>query len=219
MQKRILDMPAPVMGLITQSTLEDTGNLGYSIQEGDTGCEVFSVSISYTLWRNPADRGAPVNLAELDDETRAALDEVPPWPRPQWLIDRVQAMRYPRLWEAVRTTWNRDAIGASDLRDELVGHANHVLDNQYEGQEQDTSTPHPFPRTPRITDTSVDRSVTVIVDGAVLPAAQIDTDPLVYAIGALVGPNTVVSAVLPRSEMKHVQIAFETRQALVSQGP
>ncbi|TWP33659.1 hypothetical protein [Leekyejoonella antrihumi] len=58
----------------------------------------FSLSIRYPLWRNPADRADPVYLAELDEEKRSAIETVPP--RPRWLIDQVQRMRYPQPWEA-----------------------------------------------------------------------------------------------------------------------
>lgn len=63
-----------------------------------------TVSMSATLWRNPVNKSDPVNLADLDEATRRALDEVPPWPRPAWLVESVERMRYPMLWEAVQTT-------------------------------------------------------------------------------------------------------------------
>jgi hypothetical protein len=39
-------------------------------------------SVSYTLWRNPDDPDDPVNLGELDEQQRRALEAAPAWPRP-----------------------------------------------------------------------------------------------------------------------------------------
>lgn len=114
-------------GLIAQPSLEDTDSIGGSTEQDTAGYASFCVSIAYTLWRNPADHCDPVNVAALDDEQRAALETVPLWPRPQWLVERVQNMRYPQLWEAIRTTWHRDLTGHPSLAQQLVEHANHIL--------------------------------------------------------------------------------------------
>ncbi|EPR75349.1 hypothetical protein ADILRU_2305 [Leifsonia rubra CMS 76R] len=59
----------------------------------------------------PEDAPDPANLADLDDKTRRSLEEVPPWPRRAWLIERVESMKYPMLWEAVQTSRHRDGRG------------------------------------------------------------------------------------------------------------
>ncbi|TWP32367.1 hypothetical protein FGL98_24315 [Leekyejoonella antrihumi] len=204
--RRLRDMPSPVMGLIVQPSLEDTDSIGISDGSDGAGYTEFSVSITYTLWRNPADRSDPVNLAVLDHDKRAAIEMATPWPRPAWLIEQVQRMRYPQLWEAVRTTWSRDLTAYTTLAQRLVDHANDILNNQY----RDPSIRPGFPPAPRVTESSVNPAVTVAVDGVATPAAEIDTDPFVYAIGAETAPRTVVTAVLPRSELQHIRIAFAT---------
>ncbi|MEI3848238.1 MULTISPECIES: hypothetical protein [unclassified Microbacterium] len=88
-----------------------------------------TVSMSATLWRNPVNKSDPVNLADLDEATRRALDEVPPWPRPAWLVESVERMRYPMLWEAAQTTWHREETERSTLDSLLVQHTNHILMN------------------------------------------------------------------------------------------
>ena len=103
-------LPVPARGLVPQASLEDDGHLALTMQgqtqgQGET-MTAMSVGVGYLLWRNPHDRSDPVNLADLDDQTRRSLDEVPPWPRPTWLIEAVERMRYPRLSEAVRTSWH-----------------------------------------------------------------------------------------------------------------
>lgn len=211
---RLRDMPSPIVGLIVQPSLEGTNSIGISTGSDDAGYADFSVSITYTLWRNPADRSDPVNLAVLEEEKRAAIEMVTPWPRPAWLIEQVQRMRYPQLWEAVRTTWSRDLSADNTLAQRLVDHANEILNNQYPDQ---PIRPRPFPA-PRVTQNSVNSTVTVALDGVPTAAAEIDTDPFVYAIGAQTAPRTVVTAVLPRSELQHIQIAFGTRPTIAADG-
>src|SRR5690606_12749222 len=122
-------MPIPVIGLVEQRTLE-LADTGLSSQSDGTSFSMMTVAESSTLWRNPDDRSDPINLADLDDATRRALDEVPPWPRPSWLIEEVERMRYPRLMEAVRTTWQREETEYTTRDRLIVDHANHILMNQ-----------------------------------------------------------------------------------------
>ncbi len=206
-RRRLLDMPAPIMGLIPQPSLEDTDSIGISSGQDMAGYASLSVSITYMLWRNAADHSDPVNLAVLSEQQRVAIETLPSWPRPQWLLERVQNMRYFHLWEAVRTTWNRDLNDQTSLVHQLVDHANYVLNNQY----QDAAVPPGFTPVPRLASNAVNSTVTVVIDGVTSAAAEINTDPFVYAIGAETAPHTVVTAVLPRSELEHIQIAFATR--------
>lgn len=92
------------MGLVPQSSLEDLDMVGFQYGQGTYGYREMSASITYTLWRNPADRSDAVNLAELGEQARSAIEDVPPWPRPAWLVDAVARVRSPQRWEAVRTT-------------------------------------------------------------------------------------------------------------------
>lgn len=126
-------MPIPVMGFMPQPSLEDTDAVGLSYGLDDRGYGEMTASIAYALWRNPDDRSDPVNLADLDEKTRRSIQEVPPWPRPVWLIEYVERRRYPQLWEAVRTTWRRVPSERSSLRSLLADHVNHILMNQYRG--------------------------------------------------------------------------------------
>ena len=76
--ERLKLMPIPVMGLVSQPSLEDTDavGLGYS-QDARGYCEM-TASVTYAIWRNPIDRSDPINLADLDEQTRKAIEEVPP---------------------------------------------------------------------------------------------------------------------------------------------
>jgi hypothetical protein len=169
-----------------------------------------AVSINYTLWRNPLDRSDPINLADLNESTRRVLDDPAPHPRPAWLIQQVEWMRYPMLWEAVRTAWHRDPTDLSTPSHLLVEHANYILMNRFREELGlgDTGTER---FAPRLTEHAVDPRATVIVDGVGVPAIEIDTDPFVYAIGAELSPGAVLTAVIPRDELQHVRIEFARR--------
>src|SRR5689334_25225418 len=74
-------LPVPFMGLVAQPHLEDWGSIGVGTGTRNGVLESCEVSIGYTLWRNPDRPDDPVNLAELDEPRRRALEQEPPWPR------------------------------------------------------------------------------------------------------------------------------------------
>jgi hypothetical protein len=100
-------MPVPVLGFVDQPHLEDWGAIGVSSGTRKGVLDSCEVSVSYTLWRHPDDRGDPANLDDLDERQRRALEVDPAWPRPSWLLEQLRRMRYPMLWECVRTRWCR----------------------------------------------------------------------------------------------------------------
>ena len=46
-----------------------------------------------------------------------------------------------------------------------------------------------------------------------MPALEIDTDPFVYAIGAELSSDTVLTAVVPRDALQHIRIGFARRHS------
>jgi hypothetical protein len=202
-----------VLGLRAQPSLEDWGALGLETGADGSGAWMRAVTVGYTLWRNPADRDDPANLAELDDDTRRSLDQEPPWPRPPWILDMVQRMRYPMLWEAVRTSWHRDASELSTLPYLLAHHANHVLMNRFREELGLEPGPTGADGAWRVTERNVNPAAQLDVDGERMPASEIDTDPFVYAIGVRLDPTTVATVVVPRDELPFVDLALATRTA------
>jgi hypothetical protein len=210
LRARVRTMAFPVMGLTPQPTVEDHGSFGLSDGHDANGLSEQSVSISYTLWRNPDDRADPANLADLDEQTRASLDHEPPWPRPAWLVEGAQRMRYPQLWEVVRTTWNRDRSEYTSLSHQLVGHTNYVLMNQFRMELGLQSGPM-TDRDWQVTEPAVNPTAKLEIDGRSVSASEIDTDPFVYAIGAQISPDVVVTVVVSRVDLPYVRIALTTR--------
>ena len=215
---RVRALPFPVVGLIPQPSITDTGGFGFQETRDTSGHTATAVDRSYTLWRNPDDHSDPVNLAELDERTRASLDAEPPWPRPAWLIEAAQLMRYPMLRQAVRTSWNRDPSERTTLAQQLVDHANHVLRNQYREQLGQQPGPDESSGDWTITISAVREGATARLDGADVDAAEIDTDPRVYAIGFGLREDIVVTAVLPRDVLIYLDQSFTTGTGLGGAG-
>jgi hypothetical protein len=192
------ELPVPIVGLVPQPHVEDWGAIGVGTGTRNGELDSCEVSISYTLWRNPDQPDDPVNLAELDERQRRALDNEPPWPRPPWLLEQDRRMRYPMLWECVRTQWSRlppepGAIGA-----QLAGHVNNVLINR-------------FPEAPEVDERSVESGIPVRVDGGTRTGVRIDTDPNVYGVGVELDAQRSLTAVIPRDALPYLEVAFATR--------
>ena len=204
-------MPVPVLGLVPQPHIEDWGSFGVSSGMSNGVMNQMSASLSYTLWRNPADRDDPVNLAELDDDTRRAIEMRTPWPRPAWLLESVARMRHPMLREAVRTTWRADDPYRPTPAAELVDHVNHILMNRYSPRR----APGPGARwglaESPVGERHIEHRVPILVNGDVVEGMRIDTDPRVLAIGADLGDAGVLTAVLDRDVLPLLTIAFATR--------
>lgn len=207
-EQLVRSMPIPIMEFTPQPALEfadfSVTTTGYG-----SGLDEMSVSISATLWRNPVDKSDPVNLAELDDATRRSIEEIPPWPRPPWLIEQVERMRFPMLSEAVQTTWQRQEAEHSTLAARLVHHANHILMNQF--REELGLGVHDW-ESPALTSERVVRhGVQVSIDGVFRSGAEIDTDPFVYAVGATLPNGGTLTAVVPREHLPHLTLEFVGR--------
>jgi len=202
--------PIPVMGLVAQPSLEDTDCLGLEYGQDNRGYSYMSVGVTYTLWRNPNDHSDPINLAELNEEMRRATEFASPWPRPAWLVEQVARIRYPQLWDAVRTIWHHDPSELSAVPTLLVDHVNHVLTNQYLREIGLTGNPWDQ-HAPTVSERTVNDHISVLVNGVPVPGVEVNTDPFVYGVGAELPGGGVMTAVLPQTELLHIQIQFTTR--------
>ncbi|QEO14942.1 hypothetical protein FLP10_11330 [Agromyces intestinalis] len=205
---RLRTVPFRVVGFEPQPSLEDLGWPGFAEGSGPAGTTELAVSLTYQLWRNPADPDDPANLADLDERVRASLDEVPPWPRPEWLVAQVERMRYAQLWEAVRTSWHRAPSEFTTLERQLVDHVNHLLMNRFRA-ELGLGPAGPIVETGwRAATNAVRGGLTTTLDGESVAAVELDTDPFVYGIGFELEPGVVVTAAVPRADLDHVRLAF-----------
>lgn len=204
-------MPVPVMTLVAQPHVEDA--LPGATQTGGDASGALremSVSLTYTLIRNPDDRSAPENLAELDEATQQALDELPHAHRPAWILEMSERIRYPQLREAVRTSWFR---GQHDERANvdtvLLEHVNHVRRNSFGAEIGWEGLAGGVPPAPDITATAIQRDAHFTVDGETLRGIRIDTDPFVVGLGARLRSGGILTAVVPRDELGYLTLEFE----------
>ncbi|WP_394553064.1 hypothetical protein ACDF64_01750 [Agromyces sp. MMS24-JH15] len=211
--RRLTGLSFPVMGFAPQPAVEDDDLVSFLEIGGMDGLSQQSASITSLLWRNPADRSDPANLADLDDRTRAALDDEPPWPRPAWLLEYVARLRYPQLWEAVRTTWTREPSEFSTPSRQLADHANHILMNTFRTELGLGDGPVATDGAWRVTESAANPSARLEIDGDLVPALEIDTDPFVYAIGAQLSAQVVTTVVVAREHLPHLRMALATRHA------
>ena len=212
-EERLAELTFPVMGLEPQAAVEDARAVGFTEGTDETGPWELRVSISYTFWRNPDDREDPVNLVDLDEQTRVALDTDPAWPRPAWVMEMAQLGRHPMLWEAVQTSWHRDPSEHTTLARQLVAHTNHILVNRFR-EELGLQPGPPTDTSWQASEASVRAGATLEIDGIAVPALEIDTDPFVYAIGAPLDRVTVATVVLPREYLPNLLTAIATRNAV-----
>jgi hypothetical protein len=208
-EEMLKNMPVPIVQFAEQRCLEVT-DIGVSFGTDGQGLNTMTTSVSAILWRNPDDKSDPVNLADLDEQTQRSIEEVPPWPRPAWLIEYVERMRYPVLSEAVQTTWHREESEYTTLPYLLVHHANHILMNQF--REQLGLGPHDWESPALTSERVVRRDVDVVIEGQPVAGAEIDTDPFVYAIGAKLPSGGTLTAVIAREHLPFIDLNFAVRR-------
>jgi hypothetical protein len=150
-----------------------------------------------------------VNLAAMDDERRRSLDQVPSWPRPAWLVARVERMRHPMLWEVVQTHWTAPGRDLPTPDEVLVEHVQYVLMNQYRDEHGiPDPTEHPWPTL--VDERSVQSGHPVLVDGVERPGLLLDTDPFVLGLATELDDGRLLTAVLPRDELPLLTVAFDS---------
>ncbi|QHF25704.1 hypothetical protein GTU73_18030 [Rathayibacter sp. VKM Ac-2804] len=199
--------PGPLYGFTPQPSLEPWTSGTTSSPSGGR-VETESVAIGYTVWLNPDDHDDCANLAELDDELRASLDAPPVRPLPDWMTAITARMRYPWLWEAVRTTVvHEPAPPWHSVESVLVEHVNHVLMNRF--RDERVRGGFPGELLGRATEKCVERDVPLLLDGRSIPGLRIDTDAHVLGVGADLG-DRVLTAVVDRDRLPLIDLAFAT---------
>lgn len=222
--------PVPLLTFTGQPALEEAA----ASRSGETsnGVTVMAAAtFSYTVWRNPADREDPVNLADLPDDVRAQLEFEPPWPLPDWLVQWRARMRYPLLWDAVRTTWTRGAEPRRSVEALAVEHLDYVVMNMSRDASPRDRSPgwmsldelpadelYPedlFPDgliPPGLAGpaSGIDRGVGIMVDGAPVPGVRLNSDPHVLGLGVDLGEK-FLTVVIPREWLPLLRLEFSTR--------
>lgn len=148
------------------------------------GNRVVGVSLSYSYFRRPADRRHPDNFVALTAEQAAAIDRAEAANLPPWLIEQISRIRYPTLWDAVRTSKARPGERLNALEARLVAHANDVLRASAPERPQFRVAHHGTGG--RVRPDDLLESVVVIVDGVPCRGRRLDAGAHVVALGARV---------------------------------
>lgn len=204
---RLRAIAFPVFELQPQRSLTRAPITGFTEAGGPNGVDELSVQFTYTLWRYPDDRSDPRNEVDLDDRTRHAVEDEPPWGRPTWLKEQARIFLYPMLWEATRTAWHASPDrDRHSLSQQLLDHTNHVLRNSFREELG-------LPAGPTTADgwkvkASALADSSISVDGEERPGVHIDTDPFVYAVGFRVNEHVVCTTVLPRDSLPFLTLSL-----------
>lgn len=204
---RLRAIPFPVFQLRPQRSLTRVPMTGFTEMGGPNGADEVSVQFTYTLWRYPDDRSDPRNEIEVDERTRRAIEDDPPWGRPAWLKEQARIFLYPMLWEATRTAWHASPDrDRHSLSQQLLDHTNHVLRNSFREELGLPAGPTTADGWKVKAGAVADSSVTV--DGEDRAARHIDTDPFVYAVGVRVNEHVVCTTVLPRDSLPFLTLSL-----------
>ena len=203
------DFTGPLYTLAPQAWVEEVAiSVGSQTSNGLLVLE--DATCNYVLWRNPADRSDPVNLADISEELRAQLDAPPLFPLPEWMTRTTERMRYPWLWDSVRTTRAVEGFEDAWRTPEfiLVEHVNYILTNTFRDERVVGSAPGEL--LGRVSEKAVEHGVPVRVDGVDVAGIRIDTDAHVLGVGAVLGDRTL-TAVFPREHLPYFDLAFVAR--------
>ena len=91
-----------------------------------------------------------------------------------------------------------------------MDHVNHILVNQFGGSYPSSPIEKPDSH-PLVDERSLESGFTVAINGAEVGGFRIDTDPDVIGIGADLGADGLLTAVIPRDELRLIQLAFAIR--------
>lgn len=200
----------PLIGLAPQPAL-DEASIGSGSQTHNDRVVMRVATVTYTVWRNPDDRDDPANLLDLPEPLRSELDTLPPWPLPEWMLASRERMRYPWLWDAVRTTRVIDdsVVTWVSAETELVDHVNYVLMNVF--REERTRGDAPPEVLGAATVRAIEHGIPISLDGVEVSGMRIDTDAHVYGVAIDLG-DRIVTAVVPRDMMPYFTMTFASRR-------
>ena len=117
-------------------------------------------------------------------------------------------MRYPQLWEAVRTTHISDGSTWHTVAAALVQHVNYVVQNAYRDERVRGSFPGEL--VDPAAEGQIQHGIQISVDGAEVAGMRLDTDPHVLGLAADLG-DRILTAVVPREHLPYVRLEFMTR--------
>jgi hypothetical protein len=195
-------LPGPVYSFAPQSHLE-----AFAASSTRASGRVVAVSMSYTFYRYPAQPGDARNFVGLTPQQRAAIARADSSSLPEWIRDQIRRLRYPTLFEAVRTSLPIPAERAHPLEARLEAHVTEFLRALFPGQPlaERLRTVRGAP----LSEYDVRRGVPVRVDGESRRGYRVDIAPHVIAVGAYL-EDRYLTAIIPSDFHASITPAFAT---------
>jgi hypothetical protein len=202
-------LAVPLSTFISQDHVQEM-SAGWNDQTRNGLPVLEAATLSYTLWRNPADHEDPANFAELTPEVRAGLDQEPPSPLPEWMEFLREQMRYPMLWEAVRTTHISDGSVWHSPELAFIEHINYIVMNTFRAQRMLGEFPGEL--VDEAIEDRIEHGVPLTLDGIQVNGMRYEDDQHIVGVAADLG-DRYMTAVIPREHLSLVRLEFKTRPA------
>ncbi len=167
------------------------------------------ISLSYSFFKNPLHHADPANQVPLTSDQQRAIERAENDHMPPWIADQVTRMRYPVIWEAVRTSVPIPAERSRPLESRLAAHMGDVLRNTFPGRVRSRRGGIPVVAA-ALRDEDVVRGVPIIVDGETVRGYRVNTDPDVVVMGARVD-SRYMTVVLDRKIVPDIRMEFIRR--------
>lgn len=196
----------PVLAFAPQPWLEE-----FAAAQTSSHGRFVEISLSYSFFRNPRDRSDPVNHVALDPTQKLAIERAENDHLPPWMIDQITRMRYPVLWEAVRTSVPIPAERSRPIEARIGAHMNDVLRNTFPGRVRSRRGGMPVVAA-TLREEDVSRGVPLLIDGEQTRGFRVDTDPDVIALGARVD-GRYMTVVIDRKIAPHIKMEFVRRRS------
>lgn len=165
--------------------------------------------LSYAVVRVPSDPENPANFLALGAARAAVIARAAAAPVPAWLRDQIMRMRYPPLYEAVRTSLQaQPGRNRQQLEEHVEAHIGDALNCMFPGRHHPELVRRRAGNVPRLSDSR--RSTLVHVDGLVVPGYRIVVNPHLIAVGARLG-DRFLTAVIPQMFDSLITPTFVTR--------
>ncbi|NQX12755.1 hypothetical protein HQQ80_14045 [Microbacteriaceae bacterium VKM Ac-2855] len=185
----------PAFGLVEQGCLEPMDAI-----PAFTNGHFVSLSLSYTYYRVPDDRGHPANRVPLTIEQQTAIDRAESSALDEGTKDIILRMRFPVAWDAVRTTIATAADRKRPLSERLHSHIDDVLRALPSAPTVEGGRPH--------ADSTGDvDTCSILVGGVEVRGIRATGRGAVAAIGFEL-ERRIVTAVIPQDFLPAVRLEF-----------
>lgn len=189
---------APLIGFTPQPRLEE-----FAAAPTMGSGRLIEVSLSYSVFRHPHRRDHPENQLPLTPEQESAILRAEKSGLPPWIVDQITRMRFPVLWEAVRTSVAIPTERARPIEARLSAHMNDAL-RLMPGSRTRAR------RTVQLDDDDITRGAPILVDGEKVRGIVVTDDPDLVALGLRVDDRQV-TVVIDRALAPLVRLELARR--------